>query len=192
MLIKSKDNKELGIKQRTITDGRIVTLEVILISIHSFLQWTATCVICDVIPDAINLRDSCDDVCNATQTQAADQICLVFIMQSFQRKQLAKNEDDKFGLSLHWPETEQELMITWSLDFAAMYDIAIGVFGMSSATMPRLAIEPISKSISDLKGSIITRLQGRLDISDVAARVIHKVPKQPILAFSIAPVRMSI
>jgi hypothetical protein len=81
-------------------------------------------------------------------------------------------------------------MITWSLDFAAMYDIAIGVFGMSSATMPCLAIEPISKSISDLKGSIITRLQGRLDISDVAARVIHKVPKQHILAFSITPVRM--
>jgi hypothetical protein len=58
--------------------------------------------------------------------------------------------------------------------------------------MTRLAIEPSSKSIGDLKGRIITRLQSRLDISYVAARVIHKVPKQPILAFSIAPVRMSI
>ncbi|MCH93150.1 hypothetical protein A2U01_0014098, partial [Trifolium medium] len=124
--VESKDIKELGIKQWTITNA------------------------------TISLQEFGDDVCNATQ--AADQICLVFRMQSFQRKQSAKNEY-KSGLSLHWPETEQELTIAWSLDFAAMYAIAIGAFGMWSSTMTHLAIEPISKAISDLQGSIITRLQ---------------------------------
>ncbi|KAK2357215.1 calmodulin-binding transcription activator [Trifolium repens] len=97
--VESKDNMKLEIKQWPTTD---VTFKVK--SIQSFLQWNATCVVCDVIPDAIKLKDSCDYVCNATQV--ANQICLVFRMQSFQRKQSAKNKEDKSGQALRWHETE--------------------------------------------------------------------------------------
>jgi len=68
-------------------------------AVQTVSERTATPVLYGDIPDVICLKDSLNAVRNATQ--AADRIHQVYRMQSFQRKQLAQqdDDDDEFGLS---------------------------------------------------------------------------------------------